>query len=112
MSNNRSDDNIINFPASEDNSEKLLQGHVEPAFQVLDYSRAYANAEYNRMVMDSFGYLEPYEDEADGWRSMPLRLTHNAASGWCIECGPYTFDAADINRLREAIAAYDRATGA
>ncbi|PVB44307.1 Uncharacterised protein [Mycobacteroides abscessus subsp. abscessus] len=112
MSNNRSDDNIINFPAAEDNSEKLLQGHVEPAFQVLDHPRTYANVEYNRVVMDFFGYLEPYEDETDGWRSMPLRLAHNTATGWCIECGPYTFDAADIKRLREAIAAYEGAVGA
>ncbi|OHU48898.1 hypothetical protein [Mycobacteroides chelonae] len=111
MSNNRSDDNIINFPGAEDNSEKLLQGHVTPAFQVLDYPRTYANTEYHRVIMDFFGYLEPYEDETDSWRSMPLRLTHTTVNGWCIECGPFTFDAADINRLREAIAAYDSAVG-
>lgn len=82
-----------------------------PRFQVCDYPRTYANSEHNRVITDYFGYLEPYEDETDSWRSMPLRLTHSQAGGWCIECGPFTFDARDINRLREAIAAYDSAVG-
>ncbi|WP_078307347.1 hypothetical protein [Mycobacterium sp. 96-892] len=91
MSNNQSDGNIAK----------------PPKFQLCDYPRTYADNEYDRVIADEFGYLEPYEDETDGWRSMPLRLTHNTAGGWCIECGPFTFDGRDINRLRKAIAAYD-----
>ncbi|RIS37565.1 hypothetical protein [Mycobacteroides abscessus] len=111
MINNRSDDNIINFPGAEDNTEKLLQGHVTPAFPILDSPRTYANTALNRCVMDVLGHVEPLEDELDTWWSMPLRLAHDQAGGWYIECGPYTFDAADINLLRQAIAAYDSAVG-
>ncbi|SHS37525.1 Uncharacterised protein [Mycobacteroides abscessus subsp. abscessus] len=94
---------------SNNQSESLPE---PPRFQLCDYPRTFATTEYRRTIADYFGYLEPYEDESDSWRSMPLRLTHNTASGWGLECGPFNFDGRDINRLREAIAAYDRATGA
>jgi hypothetical protein len=42
---------------------------------------------------------------------MPLRLVHDQANGWDLEVGPYTLGRNDIQKLREAIAAYDAAAG-
>lgn len=86
-------------------------GHVEPGFPLMDATRNTANAEFGRVIFNLFGHVEPYIEEADGWVSMPLRLVHDQAAGWHLECGPYDFDRADIERLRQAIAAYDRAVG-
>lgn len=84
---------------------------VTPDFPVLDHPRLRENTDYNRVIIDVFGHMEPYLPETDSWCSMPLRLTHNTAGGFQIELGPYTLDAADIMRLREAFAEYDKATG-
>jgi hypothetical protein len=78
-------------------------------FPVLDAPRLYANNSLGRAVIDVHGYIEPYMCEIDSWVAMPLRLVHDQAAGFGIEVGPYTLDAADIRRLRQAIAAYDQA---
>ena len=84
------------------------RGQVSPApdFPVLDAPRS---PDIGRTVQDFHGYLEPYIDELDDWSTMPVRLAHTTTNGWCIEVGPYTLDAADVERLREAIAAFDAA---
>ena len=82
-----------------------------PDFPVLDAPRTRANAEYNRVIFDSFGYIEPHIAELDDWTSLPLRLIYDDSGGWQLEVGPYTLNHADIERLRSAIAAYDLATG-
>jgi hypothetical protein len=79
-------------------------------FPVIDAPRRYANNQLHRAIFDVFGHIEPYVDETDSWIAMPLRLAHDQAAGWHLELGPYSLDAADIMRLREAIAAYDAAT--
>lgn len=94
---------------TDDNIRHL--GHVEPAFMTMDSTRQAGNAEYGRVVFDHFGYVEPHLDEVDGWCSMPLRLVHDQAAGWHLELGPYDLDRSDIELLRRAIAAYDRAVG-
>ncbi|AKN17471.1 hypothetical protein MHAE_04395 [Mycobacterium haemophilum DSM 44634] len=78
-------------------------------FPVLDAPRHIANADYQRMVVDSFGDVEPFIEETDSWVAMPLRLVHDSAAGWRVELGPYSLDRRDIGRLREALAAYDSA---
>ena len=82
-----------------------------PDFPILDAPRTEANAELFRLVVDYLGVIEPHVDELDSYVSMPLRLVHNAATGFCLEAGPYDLDHNDIGRLRAAIAAYDDATG-
>ncbi|SBS76508.1 hypothetical protein MHPYR_320086 [uncultured Mycobacterium sp.] len=62
-------------------------------------------------VIEGFGYIAPHIDEIDSWCSMGVRLAHNDAAGWVIELGPYDLDATDIHALRQAIHAYDHATG-
>ncbi|MDG5772366.1 hypothetical protein [Mycolicibacterium fortuitum] len=92
-------------------AEKLA-GQICPDFEVVDSPRALANEEFHRVVMDFFGHVEPYMDDTDDWRSMPLRLAHDQVQSWHIELGPYDLDRADIELLRRAIAAYDQAAGA
>jgi hypothetical protein len=95
---------------TDDNIRHL--GHVEPpAFPLMDSTREISNAEYHRDIQDNLGYVEPYLSEVDNWCSMPVRVSHNTAAGWHIELGPYDLDRADIELLRRAIAAYDRAAG-
>ncbi|OBK09163.1 hypothetical protein A5637_30425 [Mycolicibacterium fortuitum] len=65
----------------------------------------------SRVVVDVFGHIEPRIDETDWWCRMPVRLVHNGGAGWCIEVGPYEVAEVDIETLREAISAYDTATG-
>lgn len=79
-------------------------------FPVLDAPRA-PHSGFGRAIIDVFGDLEPYIGETDSWVAMPLRLVHDQAAGFHLELGPYDLDAADINRLRKVIAAYDQATG-
>lgn len=79
-------------------------------FPILDSSYTHSTAEYNRVILDHYGYVEPHLDETDDWCAMPLRLVHDQAADFHLECGPYSFDRADIERLREAIAGYDEAT--
>lgn len=105
------DNNIVHFPGAGKVLRDNLTGHVTPAFEVLDSARTYANTAENRFVMDMFGHVEPFAPDLDTWRSMPLRLAHDAASDWHIELGPFDLDAADVERLRDAIAAYDKAVG-
>lgn len=82
-----------------------------PDFPLLDAHRAEGNTELSRVIMDAFGNIEPYIDELDYWCSMPVRLVHNIAAGWHLEVGPYGLAHSDIQRLRQAIAAYDQAAG-
>ena len=82
-----------------------------PDFPILDAERSAANDELGRFVVEGFGYVEPHIDELDSWCSMGVRLAHNDAAGWVLELGPYDLDGTDIHALRQAIHAYDRATG-
>ena len=80
-------------------------------FPILDAPRNVANAEHNRVIMDSFGHVEAFVEEVDSWCALPIRLVHDQAAGFAIEVGPYSLDRASINVLRAAIAAYDEARG-
>jgi hypothetical protein len=80
-------------------------------FPILDAPRTEANNELGRVILDYFGNIEPFIEETDFWVAMPLRLVHDQAGGCHLEIGPYSLDRADIEHLREAIAAYDQATG-
>lgn len=82
-----------------------------PDFPVLDASRLIETNEFGRTIFGTFPSIEPYVGEIDSWVSMPLRLAHSQGSGWHIEVGPYDLGRADIDRLRDAIAAYDAAVG-
>lgn len=82
-----------------------------PDFPVLDSNRTYETAEFNRFILDVFGYIEPHIDEIDEWCSMPIRLVHDQAADWHLEIGPYSISRGDIRRLQEAIDAYYQATG-
>jgi hypothetical protein len=77
---------------------------------VLDGSYATATAELNRVIIDTFGHIEPHIDELDTRCALPLRLVHNQAASWHLEIGPYAIDGRDIEKLRAAIHAYDHAT--
>lgn len=83
-------------------------GHITPAFDILDTTRT---DQCNRAVLDHLGYVEPHIEETDGWCSMPVRLVFDQAAGLHLEVGPYDLDAADIDVMRRAIAAYDAAVG-
>ncbi|OBJ00233.1 hypothetical protein A5624_08580 [Mycobacterium sp. 1482292.6] len=63
----------------------------------------------NRRIADDFGCIEPYMAELDSWIAMPTRLVHDQAADWNLELGPYSLNAADIHKLRQAITAYDEA---
>ena len=89
-------------------SELIAQ--IEPAFEVVDYPRNGENNQYHRVVVDWFGYVEPFSPAADSWLSMPVRLVHSEVAGWHLEVGNLDFSRADIRLLRAAIAAYDAAT--
>lgn len=80
-------------------------------FPVLDAPRLYATNMLHRVVGDDFGFIEPYTPATDTWVALPLRLVHDDAGGWHLELGPYSLNGTDVERLREAIAAYDRASG-
>ena len=80
-------------------------------FPVLDADRSTATADVGRHICDVFPPREPRIPETDAWVAMPLRLAYSQAAGWDLECGPYDLSRADIDRLRNAIAAYDAATG-
>ena len=76
-------------------------------FDILDADR---NNEFNRFVLSHLGSIEPRIDETDDFVSMPMRLVYDQAAGWHLELGPYDLSRADIDRLRQAIAAFDAAT--
>lgn len=80
-------------------------------FPILDAPRTAANDELGRQVVDSYGNLEPYIEETDSWIALPLRVVYDQANDLHIEAGPYSLDRADIELLRVAINAYDRARG-
>lgn len=80
-------------------------------FPILDAPRDIANREFQRVILDFHGYLEPYIDETDGWVSMPVRLVHDTAGGFAIEVGPYKLDICDIRLMQRAIASYYAAAG-
>lgn len=84
-----------------------LAGQITPAFPVEDDPRT---DEPNRVVFDWFGYLEPHTASDDFWRSVPVRLVHGEASGWCLEVGPWSLNGHDVALLRKAIEAFDAAT--
>jgi hypothetical protein len=84
--------------------------HLGPDFPLLDAPRPNGNNTFGRTILDTYGFVEAYVEETDTWLSMPLRLVHDQAAGWHLECGPYDFDRADIECLRQAIAGYDAAT--
>jgi hypothetical protein len=77
----------------------------DSAFLVLD---APYDAKDGRVVISEHGVIQPRSDASDGWVSIPLRVTHSAGSV-NLEVGPYELDARDVAKLRDAIAAYDRA---
>lgn len=79
-----------------------------PDFPVLDAPRPHGNAEFNRCIGDTFGFIEPFIEEIDAWVAMPLRLVYDQAAGWHLELGPYDLADSDIQSLRQAIAAYDK----
>ena len=112
-------DRSIPFPARPphrpegDTTMHHRQAATTSAFPVIDGYRGLDAAGHpHRVIQDYFGFVEAAIVEADGWVAMPLRLVHSQAGGWEIELGPYTLDAADILKLREAIAAHDRAVRA
>jgi hypothetical protein len=76
-------------------------------FPVLDAPRTAANAELFRSVFEELGIIEPFIDETDSPVTMPMRIAHNAAAGIVLEIGPYDLDHNDVDRLRDAIRAYD-----
>ncbi|MDQ1306114.1 MAG: hypothetical protein QG671_1946 [Actinomycetota bacterium] len=76
----------------------------------LDADRSTATAEYHRTVHDVLGSVEPHIPELDSWVALPVRLAHDDAAGWYLEVGPYDLNRADIEVLRQSIAAYDAAT--
>jgi hypothetical protein len=79
-------------------------------FPILDSDRAGDPFIYpGRAILDAHGHIEPYVDEMDTWVAIPLRLVHLDTAGLCLELGPYTLNRQDIERLRAAIASYDRA---
>lgn len=80
-------------------------------FPILDAPRLYADNTLSRCIVDYFGFVEPHMAELDSWVAMPLRLVYDQGAGWNLELGPYSLDAADIYKLRKAIAAYDQAVG-
>lgn len=80
-------------------------------FPILDAPRLYANNSLGRVIGDYFGDIEPHIDQTDSFVGMPVRLVHHQGAGWHIEIGPYSLTEGDIPRLRQAIAAYDQATG-
>ena len=80
-------------------------------FPILDADRSTDTAGFGRHVCDVFPPIEPRIPETDEWVAMPLRLAYSQAAGWYLEVGPYDFSRADIDRLRNAIAAYDAAVG-
>ncbi|MEH3141176.1 MAG: hypothetical protein PGN37_13545 [Mycobacterium kyogaense] len=82
---------------------------ITPDFELIDAPRPIGNSEFQRVVADHFGYVEPYLEELDKWCALPVRLVHNSGAGWHLELGCYDLDAADIHTLRAAIRAYDDA---
>ena len=78
-----------------------------PDFPVLDSPRTEATAELFREVIEDLGLVEPRIDEIDGCCAMPIRVAHDAATGFYREIGPYDFDTHEIRRLREAIRRFD-----
>ncbi len=78
---------------------------------ILDSDRATAPAESGRHICDVLPPVQPYVPEIDNRVTMPVRLAYSMTAGWCLEVGPYDLDAADILALRQAIAAWDDATG-
>jgi hypothetical protein len=78
-------------------------------FPVLDAPRDHALT--GRVIIDSFGDVEPYVEEMDSWVAMPLRLVHSQLAGWHLELGPYALNRRDMQRLSAAITAYRQASG-
>ena len=64
-----------------------------------------------RTVLDHLGYIEPLDERADTFIALPVRLCHTQGAGICLEVGPFTFNRLDIDKLRQAITAHDRALG-
>jgi hypothetical protein len=81
-----------------------------PDFPILDAPRPIADSELNRDVLREFGNMCAYIEEIDYYAELPVRVVYDQGSAFHIEVGPYSLDGRDINRLRAAIAACDRAT--
>ena len=84
---------------------------TEKNFPLLDAPRTTSDSRFNRIIIDSFGSVEPYVEETDSWISMPVRLIHDDAGGFQLEVGPYSFSRADVDRLHWAIAGFEAAAG-
>jgi hypothetical protein len=72
---------------------------------VLDAPRLYANNSLGRVVGEDVGVIEPYLDETDSWVAKPLRVVHDQGHRLAPGGRAVSLNAADIERLREAIAA-------
>jgi hypothetical protein len=83
--------------------------NLSPDFPILDVPRDHDDV--GRAIIDVFGHLDPYLSWNDGYCSIPVRLVHDQAAGFHLECGPCAFTRQDIDKLRAAIAAYDDAVG-
>lgn len=78
-------------------------------FPLLDADYTAATTDLNRTVLNTLDPIEPAIDETDTYCTIPIRLVHDTAAGLHLELGPYTIDHTDIERLRNAIHAYDLA---
>lgn len=82
-------------------------------FPVLDAPRPIADSEIGRLVIDDqLAPIEPFIEETDWYVTMPIRLVYDQGSALHLEIGPYSMCKTDIERLRAAITAYDKAQGA
>lgn len=79
-------------------------------YPVLDAPRTFADTELSRVVInDQLAPIEPHIEETDWYVTLPLRIVYDQGAGVHIEIGPYSMDGRDIERLRAAITAYDKA---
>ncbi|WP_131808944.1 hypothetical protein [Mycolicibacter sinensis] len=89
---------------------RRIAGHLRMpwCFPVMDHPRAEENRELSRQVVKEFGAIAPYFPEDDSYRTLPLRLAHNAAGGFRIEFGPFSLGRRELRVLHRAIVEWAR----
>jgi hypothetical protein len=80
----------------------------DPAtFPVVDADRSESDREDGRQIIEEFGEIQSYFPARDWWGRVPVRLTVNQSAGFIIEVGTMDLAKAEIDVLKQAIAAWE-----
>ena len=72
-------------------------------FPLEDADRSGVDEWSMREIITDHGMAEPSKPEMDSFVRVPVRVSHNAGSGFTLEVGPYDFSGEDFALLEKAV---------